>query len=45
MKKINQLKDQLDKNNIPPLTQEQKHQLLFGRDEELKKTLIKLLEP
>ncbi len=44
MKRINQLKDQLDKNNIPPLTQEQKHQLLFGSDKEVTETLKKILK-
>ena len=44
MKRINQLKDQLDKNNIPPLTQEQKYQLLFGSDKEISETLKKILK-
>ena len=44
MKRISQLKNQLDKNNIPPLTQEQKHQLLFGSDKEITETLKKILK-
>ena len=44
MKRINQLKNQLDKNNIPPLTQAQKYQLLFGSDKEITETLKKILK-
>ena len=44
-KKINQLKCLLDKNNIPPLSKEQEHNLLYGSDEDRNRTLINLLKP
>ena len=43
-KKINQLKYLLDKNNIPHLSKEQKHNLLYGSEEDMKRTLINLLK-
>tara|TARA_R100001443_G_scaffold108988_1_gene120013 strand:+ start:412 stop:552 length:141 start_codon:yes stop_codon:yes gene_type:complete len=43
-KKINQLKHLLEKNNIPPLSKEQKHNLLYGSEEDMKRTLINLLK-
>jgi hypothetical protein len=43
-KKINQLKYLLDKNNIPPLSKEQKHNLLYGSDEDLQQTLKNILK-
>jgi len=43
-KKINQLKYLLEKNNIPPLSKEQKHTLLYGSQEDMKRTLINLLK-
>ena len=42
--KINQLKDRFEKNNIPGLTTEEKHKLLFGTDEELKEAVTQILK-
>lgn len=43
-KKINQLKYLLDKNNIPPLSKEEQHSLLYGPDEDLQQTLKNILK-
>ena len=43
-KKINQLKYLLEKNNIPPLSKEQQHNLLYGSEKDMKRTLINLLK-
>tara|TARA_R110002020_G_scaffold57880_1_gene159038 strand:+ start:331 stop:471 length:141 start_codon:yes stop_codon:yes gene_type:complete len=42
--KINKLKKQLNKNNIPSLTKEQKENLFFGSEENLKETINKIFK-